>query len=103
MSRKLSDKSLNPKKYWSILKTLNVKKVPCILYLKLRQSMSFFNSYFTGQCTPLVNNSQLPTRFTTHTNSVLTSIDFLVEQVSNIKKLDPNKAHGHGKIRIHVL
>ena len=72
------------------------------LYLKLRQSMSFFNSYFTGQCTPLVNKSQLPTRFSTHTNSVLTSIDFLVEQVSNIKKLDPNKAHGHGKIRIHV-
>ena len=30
MSRKLSDKSLNPKKYWSLLKTLNVKKVPCI-------------------------------------------------------------------------
>ena len=57
--------------------------------------------YFAGQCTSLVNNSQLPTRFTTHTDSILMSIDFSVEQVSNIiKKLDPNKAHGHDKISI---
>ena len=52
----------------------------------------------------LVNNSQLLMRFTTHINSVLTSIDFSVEQVNNIiKKLDPNKAHGHDKISKRTL
>ena len=52
----------------------------------------------------LLNNSQLPKRFTTHTDSVLTSIDFSVEHFSNIiKKLDPNKAHGHDKISIRLL
>ena len=46
---------------------------------------------------------QFPTRFTTHTDPVLTSIDFFVQQVSNIvKKLDPNKAYGHEKINIHM-
>ena len=51
-----------------------------------------------------VENSQLSTRFTTYTDSVLTSIDFSVEQVSNIiKKLDPNKAHGHDKISQRML
>ena len=32
------------------------------------------------------------------------SIDISIEQVSNIiKKLDPNKAHGHDKISIRML
>ena len=113
MSRHLSDKSLNLKRYWSLLKTLlNGKKIPCIPPLyhnnkfisEIKAKCELFNSYFAGQCTPLVNNSQLPTRFTTHTDSILTSIDFFVEQVSNIiKKLGPNKVHGHGKISIRML
>ena len=70
---------------------------------EIKAKCKLFNSYFAGQCTPLVNISQLSTRFTTHTDSVLTSIDFSVNQVSNIKKLDSNKAHGHDKIRIHIF
>ena len=113
LSRQLSDKSFNPTKYWSLLKTLlNGKKIPCIPPLyhnkkfisEIKTKCELFNSYFAGQCTPLANNSQMSTRFTTHTDSVLRSIDFSVEQVSNIiKKLDPNKAHGHGKINIRML
>ena len=77
MSRKLSDKSLNPKKYWSFLKTLlNGKKIPCIppiyhnnkLIFEIKTKCELFHSYFAEECTPLVNNSQLPTRFTTHTD-----------------------------------
>ena len=46
-----------------------------------------------------VNNSELLIRFTTYTESVLVSLEFSVEQVSNInKKLDLDKAHGHDKI-----
>ena len=91
---------------------MNGKKIPCIPAIyqnnkcisEIKAKCELFNSYFAGQCTPLINNSQLPTRFTTHTESVLTSVDFSVEQVSNIfKKLDPNKAHGHHKISIVML
>ena len=54
---------------------------------EIKAICELFNSHFTGQCMPLVNNTQLSTRFTTHT-------DFFAEQNSNIiKKLDPNKAH----------
>ena len=44
MSHTLSDKSLIPKKYWSLLKTLNDKK-----YLIYHQIDT--NRYFPGQCT----------------------------------------------------
>ena len=74
-------------------------KIPCIppIYHNnkfmsvIKSDCELFNWFFAGQC-------QLPTRFTTHTKSVLTSIDISVKQVSNIiKKLNLNKAHGHGK------
>ena len=55
-------------------------------------------------CTLLINNSQLSTRFTTHTKSVLTSIDISVKNVNDIiKKPDPNKAQVHDKISIRML
>ena len=81
---------------------MNGKEIPCVPPLyhnskfmsEIKEKCELFNSYFAGQCTPLDNNSQLPTRFTTHIDSVLTAVDFSVEHVSNIiKKLDPNKAH----------
>ena len=111
MSSKFSDKSLNPKKYWSLLKKLNSRKVPGIPSIyhnnkfisEIKAERELFNPYFAGQYTPLVNNSQLSTRFTTHTDSVLTLVDFSVKKVSNIKKLDPNKARGHDKISIRML
>ena len=58
---------------------------------KIKAKCEIFYSYFAEQCAPLVSYSQLPTRFTIHTNSVLTSIDFSIQQGSNIiKKPDPN-------------
>ena len=63
MSRQLSDKSLNPKKYWSLLKTLlNSNKKYLVyhhytiitnLYLKLRQSMSFLIRILQNSTRPL--------------------------------------------------
>ena len=91
---------------------MNGKKNPCIPRLypnnkfisETKAKCDLFNLYFAGQCTPLVRSSQLPTRLTNHIDSVLTSIDFSIEQVSNIiKKLDPNKVHGHDKISIGML
>ena len=39
---------------------------------EIKAKCEVFNSYFTGQCTPIANNNQLPTKFTTHTDTVLT-------------------------------
>ena len=108
MSRKLSDKSLNPKKYWSLLKTLlNGKKISCmppIYHNNKFKSKIKANSYFTRQCTPLVNSSRLSKWFTTHVDSVLTSIDFSFQQVSNIiKKLDPKKLNDMASVRMLKL
>ena len=49
-----------------------------------------FNSYFPEQCTPLVNNSKLPSVLTVHTESLLESFYFSVDHIGDIiKKLDP--------------
>ena len=63
MSRKLSDKSLDPKKYWSLLKTLlNGKKKYLVyhqytivtnLYLKLRQSVTLLIHILQDSARPL--------------------------------------------------
>ena len=74
-----------------------------IFTISLTQKCMFFNSYFAVQCTALLNNTQFPTRITTHSESVLTSIDFF-ERFSNIiKQLYPNKAHGHDNISIRIM
>lgn len=98
ISRKFFEKILNPKKYQPLIKILlNGKKMPCItptyhnnkFMSKIKKKCELFNSYFSDQCTPLVNNIQLPTRFLTHIESV-----FTVEQVCNIiKAVDPRAAH----------
>ena len=63
-----------------------------------------FNSYFAEQCTPLVNNSKLPSVLTVHTESLLESFYFSVDHIEDIiKKLDPNKARGNDMISIRML
>lgn len=75
-----------------------------IFTISLTQKCMFFNSYFAVQCTALVNNAQFPTRITTHSESVLTSIDFFFERFSNtMKQLYPNKAHGHDNVSIRIM
>ena len=56
------------------------------------------------QCTPLVNDRKLPSVLTVYTESLLESFHFSPDHIGDIvKKLDPNKAHGHGMISIHML
>ena len=74
MSRKIFDKSLNPKKM--LVSSKNIiewEKVPCIPPIyhsnkftsEIKAKCEYFNLYFAGQCMPHVNNSQLPTKFAT--------------------------------------
>ena len=113
LATKLTNDSINPKCYWSILKTfLNKKKVPCIPPLihnnqfitDFKEKSELFNSFFAKQCSLIETQSTLPTQIFLKTNKSLNNINFSESDISNvIRKLDPNKAHGHDQISIRML
>ena len=100
-------------KYWLLLKIIqNGKKIPCIppiyhndkFVSDTKKKCDVFNSYFADQCTPLVNDSKLSPVLTVHTEPLLESFHFSADHIGDIiKKLDPNKAHGHDMISIRML
>ena len=111
---KLSNKNLNPKKYWSLLKIILIgKKITCIppiyhndkFVSDIKKKCDLFNSYFEEQCTPFVYNSELLSVLTVHTkSSLLESFHFSAGQVVDIiKNLDPNKSQEHDMISIRML
>ena len=113
ISRKLPNKNLNPKKYWSLLNiVLNVQKIPCIppiyhnnkFVSDIKTKGDLFNSYFSEQCKPLVNNSKFPSALIDHTGLPLESFQLSDPHCGSIiKQLNPNKAHGHDLISIGKL
>ena len=69
----------------------------------IKKKCDLFNSYFTEQCTPLVNNSKLPSVLTVQSELHFESLYFSADHTGDIKKLDPRKAHGHDMISIDML
>ena len=102
--KRLLDPSTSPKTYWSILKTfLNNKKIPVIppifhdnkYITDFKQKAEIFNSHFSKQCSPLINNSKIPSECSRKSNESLSSITFEINDIEKIIKiLDPNKSHG---------
>ena len=91
---------------------MNGKKIPCIppiyhndkFVSDNKKKCDLFNSYYSDQCTPLVNDSKLLSVLTVYTESLLESFHFSADRVGDIiKKLDSNKAHGHDMISIRML
>ena len=90
--------------YWSILKTFfKNKKIPVIppifhdnkFITDFKQKAEIFNSHFSKQCSPLINNSKIPSEFPRKSNESLSSITFEINDIEKIiKNLDPNKSHG---------
>ena len=63
-----------------------------------------FNSYFSEQCKPLVNNRKFPSALVDHTGLPLESFQLSDPHCGSIiKQLNPNKAHGHDLISIGKL
>ena len=86
---------------------LNNKKIPVIppifhdnkFITDFKQKAEIFNSHFSKQCTPLINNSKIPSE-----NEFLSSIAFEINDIEKIiKNLDPNKSHGHDILSIRML
>ena len=113
LSHKLLDPKTSQKSYWSILKTfLNNKKIPCIPPLlhqdkfvtDFKEKANIFNNFFANQCSIVSNNSDLPVTLTRKTHEFLSTIDFSTDDILKIiRKLDPNKAHGHDMINIRMI
>ena len=113
LSMKLNDPKTSAKTYWSILKSFyNDSKIPLIPPLLVNNKIvsdftekaNLFNDFFATQCTPLSNNSVLPSAISFKTQSRLFSINFEKEDILKImRNLNVNKAHGHDNISIQML
>ena len=88
--KRLLDPSTSPKTYWSILKTfLNNKKIPVIppifhdnkYITDFKQKAEIFNSHFSKQCSPLINNSKIPSECSRKPNESLSSITFEINDI----------------------
>ena len=104
---------MQAKTYWSILKTFyNDKKIPIIPPLliddkfvtDIQTKANIFNKFFADQCTPLKNDSVLPTSQMFLTSSRLCTLNFNEEEIIKIiGNLTIHKAHGHDDISIRYL
>ena len=113
ISKQLSAPSASPKCYLNLLKTLlNGRKIPCIPPLfpdkfitDFKEKSEISNSFFAKQCSLIDNGSTLPSLFPLISEKSLldVDVDFLVEDIKNISKLDLNKAHVDDMMNIRML
>ena len=99
LSRKLAVNKINPKCYWSILKSfLNNKKIPSIpplihnnqFIVDFKEKSELFNLFFAKQCTHIETGGSVPTQLLRRTNESLNTINFTEDDILNVKrKLDP--------------
>ena len=91
---------------------LNNKKIPIIPLIfydnkyitDFKQKAEIFNSHFSKQCSPLINNSKIPSECSRKSNESLSSITFEINDIEKIiKNLDPNKSHDHHMLSIRML
>ena len=88
----------------------NKRKIPQIPPLLVNNSFvtdfkgkaNLFNQFFHKQCTPVANDSTLPTLLETP-NEALSSLEIIANIGKIIKALKLNKAHGHNEISIRML
>ena len=110
--KRLNDPSTSAISYWAILKTFyNKRKIPLIPPLLVNNSFvtdfkekaNLFNEFFCKQCTPVANDSTLPTLLE-NPNETLFSLEIIASDIRKIiKVLKVNKAHGYNEIFIRML
>ena len=71
---------------------------------KYKNKAKLFINVFTNRCSLINNSSIFPSVLIKQTENALSSINFHSDDIAKIiQKLDPNKAHGHDMISIHIL
>ena len=69
-----------------------------------KEKAELFNSHFAAQCSLISNSSKLPSHIQYLTDNRLSCVSFSHDRIANvIQNLDPNKAHGHDNVSIHML
>ena len=70
----------------------------------MKTKANIFNKFFAEQCTPLKNDSKLPSNQIFLTQSPLSFIDFSEDEILKIiRALNIYKAHGHDDISIRMI
>ena len=91
---------------------LNNRKIPDITQLfhnnkfvtDFKEKAELVNSFFAKQYSLIKNESKLPPRLNFLTDNSLSMVKFVNNDISKIiQNLNPNKAHGYGKISIRLL
>ena len=90
LSMKLNDSKTSNKTYWSILKSFYIdSEIPLIPPLLVNDKIvsdftekeNLFNDFFATQCTPISNNSILPSAILFKAQSRLSSANFEKEDI----------------------
>ena len=90
----------------------NSQKIPLIPPLlvddkfvtDMKTKANIFNKFFAEQCTPLKNDSKLPSNQIFLTQSQLSSLDFNEDKIFKIiRALNMHKAHDHHDISIRMI
>ena len=69
-----------------------------------KKKAELFNSFFPKQCSLISNSSELCINFHYRTEKRLDTLNFSNNDNAKFtQNLDPNKAHGHDKIRIRTI
>ena len=113
LSKKLNNPNISGKTYWSILRSFyKGTKVPLIPPLLVNnktvsdfsEKANLFNDFLASQCTPISNNSVLPSRKSFKTNKRLYKLNIKEDDILKIvRKLNVNKAHRHDDISTRIL
>ena len=70
----------------------------------MKTKADIFNKLFADQCTPLKNDSKLPSNQIYLTQSRLGSLNFNEDEILKIiRALNPYKAHGYDDISIRMI
>ena len=113
LAKKLNNPLSRTKTNWSILKTFyNNKKTPQIPPLleddkfvtDMKTKADIFNKFFAEQCTPLKNDSKLPSNQIYLTQSRLVSLNLNEYEILKIiRALKPHKAHGYVDVSFRMI
>ena len=113
LRQSLNNPTTSAKTYWAILKTFySAKKINLIPALVLnnqlvtdfRKKANCLNLYFARQCTPIENDSSIPTETSCLCDATTSAVDFEDQDILKIIRfLDINKGHGHGNILTRMI